>query len=157
MVVHSIGLSNGPRGSFQKRVKLMNSAYLMKLLDLHRSNQFGPYMHTNISELYRFSEGWRSRDAVDSILHYSRLRDLHGAGVIMLQMGLGLTVIDEFQTPRSALEQVMRACPSLKPSTFCLDDSSQATSHARPPRQCSLLHEEVCHLRVRAEGNYQLR
>ncbi|VDB92332.1 unnamed protein product [Peniophora sp. CBMAI 1063] len=113
MVVHSVGLANGPRGSFQKRVKLMNSAYLIKLLDLHRSNQFGPYMHTSISEIYRFSEGWRSHDEAESILRYSRLRDLHGAGVIMLQMGLGLTVIDEYQTPRSALEQIMPRPPPM--------------------------------------------
>lgn len=55
-----------------------------------------------------FHEFRLGKDALDSALVYTRSRDLHCVGIILLQMLLGLDVVDRFPDAQSAL----KACAS---------------------------------------------
>lgn len=44
------------------------------------------------------------KDALDSALVYTRGRDLHCVGIILLQMLLGLDVVDRYPDAQSALK-----------------------------------------------------
>lgn len=54
------------------------------------------------------------KDALDSALVYTRSRDLHCVGIILLQMLLGLDVVNRFPDAQSA----MKACAYLLFPTF---------------------------------------
>lgn len=101
--VHFIGLVSRDQPGQPKLVKVGKVAYYVRLLDLHRSNPFGPNASTIINEL-RLPENWLGKDAMDSTLIYTRSRDIHCVGVIYLQMLLGLDVVDRFADVRAALQ-----------------------------------------------------
>jgi len=49
-------------------------------------------------------EGWLSRDVqTESSLVYSRQRDIHDVGIVLLKMLLGLDVVDRFLDPITAI------------------------------------------------------
>ncbi|KAL4251194.1 non-specific serine/threonine protein kinase [Abortiporus biennis] len=97
-----IGLAPSPRPHESKRVKVFKVAYHVKLLDMHRSDSFGPDIPRHEEDL-QLPDGWLPKDALDSPLLYTKCRDIHSAGVILLQMLLGRDVITRFPDPQSAL------------------------------------------------------
>jgi translation initiation factor 2-alpha kinase 4 len=49
-------------------------------------------------------EGWLSRDVqIESSLVYTRQRDIHDVGIVLLKMLLGLDVVDRFMDPITAI------------------------------------------------------
>ncbi|KAK2467467.1 hypothetical protein APHAL10511_000322 [Amanita phalloides] len=86
-----------------KQVKLGKVCYETFLLDLHRSNEFGSSSkQTRIGGM--IPEAWRSRDVqTESSLFYTRLRDIHAVGIVLMQMVMGLDVTERFEEVVSAL------------------------------------------------------
>ncbi|KAF7299301.1 hypothetical protein MIND_00879100 [Mycena indigotica] len=78
----AIGIINHTK---TKVVKLMKVGFYTRLLDLHRSNSFG-----NISvdsEDFRLPDQWQFKDLKnESSLVYTRQRDIHDVGVVLMQM-----------------------------------------------------------------------
>ena len=89
-----------------KTIKLCKAAFHTRLLDLHRSSPFG--IHTaEAPQEYTIPEGWLSRDAQnESSLIYTRQRDIHDVGIVLLKMLLGLDVVDRFPDPITATVSV---------------------------------------------------
>ncbi|KAJ3517042.1 hypothetical protein NLJ89_g752 [Agrocybe chaxingu] len=100
-----------------KTIKLCRTSFHTRLLDLHRSNSFGentPMPATgnvgwdeaslSSSGSGSFPEGWLSRDVQnESSLLYTRQRDIHDVGIVLLQMMLGLDVIERYADPVTAI------------------------------------------------------
>jgi len=90
-----------------KSIKLCKATFHTRLLDLHRSNSFGP--HTPVPVEEPLGGGWVSRDVQDeSSLLYTRQRDIHDVGIVLAQMLMGLDVVTRVQDPHTAI----RACMS---------------------------------------------
>ncbi|TDL16229.1 Serine/threonine-protein kinase [Rickenella mellea] len=83
-------------------VKLCDVAFYTKLQDLHKSDPFGSHAQSNQNGL--LPDAWLPRDAIEEPLVYTRSRDIHAAGVILLQMSLGLNVTQIYADARSALQ-----------------------------------------------------
>ncbi|KAI0029609.1 kinase-like domain-containing protein [Vararia minispora EC-137] len=128
VTLHSVGLDYDWR-STSKRIKLMNCSYYVKLLDLHRSNPFGSHMYSSIGEIYRLPDGWRSKDAMESSLHYTKMRDLHAAGVNLMQMLHGMNVTNEYANVHAALARSTRVTPALGQyvQVLCFPKKSSST------------------------------
>ena len=102
----SIALSSKENPSQPKTIKLCKAAFHTRLLDLHRSNSFGVHtpMPAEAPQEYTIPEGWLSRDAQnESSLLYTRQRDIHDVGIVLLKMLLGLDVVDRFPDPITAI------------------------------------------------------
>ncbi|KAG6864912.1 hypothetical protein C0991_006441 [Blastosporella zonata] len=100
--VRCIGLVAGDRPQ-SKQVKLGRVGYPTRLLDLNRSNPFG----TNLAptEEPPIPEGWLSREQKnESALLYTRQRDIHAVGIVLLQMLLGLDVMEKYANIHEALQ-----------------------------------------------------
>ncbi|KAK0199520.1 kinase-like domain-containing protein [Desarmillaria ectypa] len=98
----SIGLVSGSCPSRSKLIKISKVGYYTRLLDLHRSNAFG---YVNPPEERIMPEAWLSKDAKnESLLLYTRQRDIHAVGVVLLQMLLGLDVTERFADVHTALQ-----------------------------------------------------
>ncbi|KAF8345771.1 kinase-like domain-containing protein [Amanita rubescens] len=98
-----IGLSSRDQGQ-GKQIKLGRVGYYTLLLDLHRSNAFGLTKGVNVDDSMTIPEAWRSRDVQnESSLFYTRHRDIHAVGIVLLQMLLGLDVTERFSDVQSAL------------------------------------------------------
>ncbi|KAF8186819.1 hypothetical protein BJ912DRAFT_1022739 [Pholiota molesta] len=83
-------------------VKLCRATYHTRLLDLHRTSSGGS--STGDREETLLPEGWVSRDVQhESTLLYTRMRDIHDVGVVLMQMLLGLSVVERFPDPASAI------------------------------------------------------
>ncbi|KAF8483387.1 hypothetical protein DFH94DRAFT_307281 [Russula ochroleuca] len=98
----SIGLSSRERSGQSKLVKLLKVSYYVKLLDLHRSNPFGPKSLPALDST-SLPESWLAKDGHDSALIYTKARDIHYAGVVFLQMLLGCDVVERFPDAQAAL------------------------------------------------------
>ncbi|THH07416.1 hypothetical protein EW145_g3398 [Phellinidium pouzarii] len=85
-----------------KTVKLMRVAFHAKLHDLHRSEPFGSKAEPDAPEP-PLSDDWLCRETLESPLLYTRCRDMHSVGVLVLQMLLGLDVVSRYPNPRAAL------------------------------------------------------
>ncbi|KAG7440064.1 Serine/threonine-protein kinase [Guyanagaster necrorhizus] len=97
----SIGLATQSCPSQSKLIKLSEVGYHTRLLDLHRSNAFAC---VNPPEERIMPEAWLSKDAKnESLLLYTRQRDIHAVGVVLLQMLLGLDVTERFADVHTAL------------------------------------------------------
>lgn len=97
-----IGLVPGKHPGDPKAVKIFKVGFYVALLDMNRSERFlaacpGKPEHQNIPE------GWLPKDALESPLEYTKNRDVHSVGIILLQMLLGLDVMDRFQDFHMAL------------------------------------------------------
>lgn len=91
-------------------IKLCRAAFYTRLLDLHRSNSFGDHTPLPIDAV---PEGWLSKDVQnESSLLYTRQRDIHDVGIVLLKMLLGLDVVDRFPDPLTAIH-------SCKPQISC--------------------------------------
>ncbi|KAJ8457370.1 hypothetical protein ONZ45_g18339 [Pleurotus djamor] len=87
-----------------KLVKLGNVVYHTRLLDLHRSNPFG----SNTYDEPRVPDAWECKDVKnDSALSYTRHRDIHAVGIVLLQMLVGHDVMERFDDPQGALQYAL--------------------------------------------------
>ncbi|KAI6146889.1 kinase-like domain-containing protein [Pisolithus tinctorius] len=86
-----------------KLVKVGKVGYYARLKDLHRSNPFctGLVLANDEPDL---PEAWLSKDVLESPLSYTKGRDIHNVGVILLQMLHGLDVMFRFRNPREAAQ-----------------------------------------------------
>ncbi|KIJ97967.1 hypothetical protein K443DRAFT_104703 [Laccaria amethystina LaAM-08-1] len=98
-----IGLASRDAPSSSKLVKLGKVAYHTRLLDLHRSNSFGPHTPA-VADEPQISDEWLSRDVKnESSLLYTRQRDLHAVGIVLLQMLMSLNVTEIFPDVQGAI------------------------------------------------------
>ncbi|OSC98901.1 Serine/threonine-protein kinase [Trametes coccinea BRFM310] len=97
-----IGLTSRDTHGHHKRVKIFNACYHVCLLALHRSNNIGFAGDPQIEDM-QIPEGWMPPDAVESTLVYTKGRDVHAAGIVLLQMIMGRDVMDRYPDPQSAL------------------------------------------------------
>ncbi|KIK54868.1 hypothetical protein GYMLUDRAFT_206162 [Collybiopsis luxurians FD-317 M1] len=96
-----------PRDSFAspKLLKLFKVGYFTRLLDLHRSNQFRATLTYTNGDL-PIPDAWLSKDVKnESALVYTRHRDIHSVGIVLLQMLSGLDVVQKFSDVHTALKQ----------------------------------------------------
>ncbi|KAF7297638.1 hypothetical protein MKEN_01386800 [Mycena kentingensis (nom. inval.)] len=83
-------------GRKTKAVKLMKIGFYTRLLDLHRSNAFGPAVPVEADDL-RIPDQWLFKDVKnESSLIYTRQRDIHDVGIVLLQMLMGIDVTERF-------------------------------------------------------------
>lgn len=97
----------------------MKVAFYTKLHDLHKSEPFGPNLEADNlgepmpDEWYRFMNNLQpfnnlsnrlTRETLESPLTYTRARDIHDVGVIVLQMSMGLDVMRSYSSSRLALQ-----------------------------------------------------
>ncbi|TFK47428.1 Serine/threonine-protein kinase [Heliocybe sulcata] len=118
-----------------KIVKVRKACYYGRLLDLHRSNPFG--LNVPNGDESAIPEAWLPKDAVDSPLLYTRSRDIHCAGVVLLQMLLGRDVMQRFGVPQLALQ----AC-DISPTLYQVA-SSMLTSGRKKAASCHSLIREL--------------
>ncbi|KAI0746241.1 Serine/threonine-protein kinase [Daedaleopsis nitida] len=97
----TIGLAPKDGYGSPKVVKLFKVGYHMRLLDLHRSDPFGFNYDSNVDE-DETSEGWMP--PVESKLTYTKGRDIHAAGIVLVQMLLGRDVMERYPDPQTALK-----------------------------------------------------
>ncbi|KAI0083455.1 hypothetical protein BDY19DRAFT_998561 [Irpex rosettiformis] len=83
-----------------KRVKLFHVAYYVQLLDMNRSEPFSTNSFVPDSPT---PEGWMPKDALDSSLVYTRSRDIHAVGIVLLQMLMGVDVMERYEDVNDAL------------------------------------------------------
>jgi translation initiation factor 2-alpha kinase 4 len=98
--------SSHDSGSTTKLVKLARAGWLVRILSLHRSNAISaglPPTTTGPGTDDGVPEGWLTRECLESPLAYTKARDVHDAGMVMMQLLLGRDVYRRFQEPRSAL------------------------------------------------------
>ncbi|KAI9457648.1 kinase-like domain-containing protein [Lactarius psammicola] len=100
--LRTIGLSSREKSGQSKLVKVIMTGYYVKLLDLHRSNPFGP-SSLPVVDSTNLPESWLAKDVHDSTFIYTKARDIHYAGVILLQMLLGRDVVERFPDAQAAL------------------------------------------------------
>ncbi|KAJ7186042.1 hypothetical protein C8R46DRAFT_937688 [Mycena filopes] len=88
-------LSRSSSSSKTKVAKLTKPAFYTRLLDLHRSNPFAPLDAEREEE--QLPEAWLSKTALtESTLLYTRQRDIHAVGIVLMQMLCGLDVMARF-------------------------------------------------------------
>ncbi|KAI0077507.1 Serine/threonine-protein kinase [Panus rudis PR-1116 ss-1] len=97
-----IGLVSGTRPGESKQVKLFNVAYHVRLLDMHRSDPIGPDIGRCDDEP-PLPEEWMPKDALESSLVYTKSRDIHAAGIVLLKMLLGRDVVAIYPDVHAAL------------------------------------------------------
>ncbi|TFK91310.1 Serine/threonine-protein kinase [Polyporus arcularius HHB13444] len=95
-----IGLAPKEDSGSAKMVKVFKVGYHMRLLDLHRSDPFGFNADPKVDE-DNVPEGWMP--PVESKLTYTKGRDIHSAGVVLLQMLLGRDIMERYPDPQIAL------------------------------------------------------
>lgn len=101
--LRSIALVPKDPPSRSKQIKLGKAAYYTRLLDLHRSDPFGPDTDLR-NEEPPLPDSWLSNDIVNSPLLYTRSRDLHALGIVLLKMLLGGDVTERYPTVHDALK-----------------------------------------------------
>ncbi|KAI0696604.1 hypothetical protein BC835DRAFT_1341525 [Cytidiella melzeri] len=83
-----------------KCVKVHKVAYYVQLLDMNRSDPFSA--RSNVPDC-PIPDGWMHKDAIDSPLVYTRSRDIHAVGIVLLQMLMGLDVMNRYRDVHEAL------------------------------------------------------
>ncbi|TFY68401.1 hypothetical protein EVJ58_g1031 [Rhodofomes roseus] len=102
LCINHIGLAPREQGGQAKMVKIFKVGYHVRLLDLHRSDPFGFNMDPKVDET-PIPEGWLAPEAVESPLVYTKTRDIHAVGIILLQMLMGSDVMERFPDVHTAL------------------------------------------------------
>ncbi|KAF8170288.1 kinase-like domain-containing protein [Mycena galopus ATCC 62051] len=91
--------------SKKKVAKLTKVAFYTKLLDLHRSNPFDPAISAELDES-RIPDQWLSKDVKnESALLYTRSRDIHSVGIVLMQMLVGLDVTERYPDAYAAMHE----------------------------------------------------
>ncbi|THH00815.1 hypothetical protein EW026_g1755 [Hermanssonia centrifuga] len=130
LALQFVGLEAGDRPGESKRVKLFKVGYHVRLVDMNRSEPFCASQDGKWEDRY-VSEGWLPKDAVESPLVYTRGRDLHCAGVILLQMLLGWNVMDQYSDIHSALTSApMSASMQLHALNMLVPTKRNVTAHS---------------------------
>ncbi|KAF8655998.1 hypothetical protein AX16_002818 [Volvariella volvacea WC 439] len=106
-----IGLEPDPTTQYpSKRIKLGRLCFHTRLLDLHRSNPFGGNVPQYVADESIVPDAWLSKDVKnDSSLTYTRHRDIHSVGIVLMQMLLGLYVTQNYSDIHSALQALQAA------------------------------------------------
>ncbi|KAG8905299.1 hypothetical protein FRB99_000272 [Tulasnella sp. 403] len=97
-----IGLKRDPSTKFGTRIQVSKAWYYCRLLDQLKSNPFNgtaPYHDEN-----PIPRQWLSRDAEDLPHVYNQRRDIWDAGIVMLQMLLGIDVMSQYPSVSNALD-----------------------------------------------------
>jgi translation initiation factor 2-alpha kinase 4 len=102
MDVRCLGLVSSRTNPGQKVIKVGKAVFHTHLLDLHRSNSFGPHIPP-VADEPQISDGWLSREMKDSALLYTKRRDIHNVGIILLQMLMGLDVTERYSDVQEAI------------------------------------------------------
>ncbi|KAJ7101250.1 kinase-like domain-containing protein [Mycena belliarum] len=98
-----IGITSRCGAQKTRKVKLTKTAFFTRLLDLHRSNPFGPGISLEPDEP-PVPESWQSKDVKnESALLYTRHRDIHAVGLVLMQMLLGLDVTARYPDAYAAM------------------------------------------------------
>ncbi|KAJ6607583.1 kinase-like domain-containing protein [Mycena sp. CBHHK59/15] len=85
-----------------KMIKLGKVGFYTRLLDLHRSNSFGANV-SPIPDDPPIPDAWLSKDVKnESSLLYTRHRDIHAVGIVVMQMLLGIDVTQRYSDPYAA-------------------------------------------------------
>ncbi|PCH37122.1 Serine/threonine-protein kinase [Wolfiporia cocos MD-104 SS10] len=134
--IKHIGLAPRDDGGPTKLVKLFKTGYHIRLLDLHRSNPFGFNTDPKVDEM-QIPDGWLPNDAVESPLVYTRSRDIHAAGIVLLQMLMGRDLMEQFPDAHSALRN-----SSISQQMQYLA-TSMLVQNKRHPVTCSALVAEL--------------
>ncbi|KAL0961127.1 hypothetical protein HGRIS_006101 [Hohenbuehelia grisea] len=109
-----IGITSQNDLNRPKLVKLGRCVFHTHLLDLHKSNPFGSKLSLPSDET-RIPDGWLFKDPKnDSSLVYTRQRDIHAVGVVLIQMLVGHDVMDVYPTPQAALLSNQLISPALR-------------------------------------------
>ncbi|KAJ7702683.1 kinase-like domain-containing protein [Mycena rosella] len=108
-----VGITQRTSPRTGRMVKLTKVAFYTRLLDLHRSNPFGPGISSEPDEP-RIPEPWLSKDVKnESALLYTRHRDIHAVGIVLMQMLLGLDVTERYPDAYAAI-RASRMSPNLQ-------------------------------------------
>ncbi|KAJ7874765.1 kinase-like domain-containing protein [Mycena olivaceomarginata] len=84
---------------------LTKVAFYTRLVDLHRSNPFDPTISVELDES-RIPDQWLSKDIKnESALLYTRHRDIHAVGIVLMQMLLGLDVTERYPDAYAAMRE----------------------------------------------------
>ncbi|RDB27411.1 eIF-2-alpha kinase GCN2 [Hypsizygus marmoreus] len=109
----SIGITSGDRAAPSKQIKLGRVGYPTRLLDLHRSNPFGSDFPPNPEEP-QIPDAWLSPDVKnESSLLYTRQRDIHSVGIVLLQMLFGLDVTERYSDIHAVLQSPLASSTAL--------------------------------------------
>ncbi|KAJ6497813.1 kinase-like domain-containing protein [Mycena sanguinolenta] len=90
--------------SKKKVVKLTRAVFYTRLLDLHRSNPFDPDISVGADDS-RIPDQWLSKDVNESALLYTRHRDIHAVGIVLMQMLIGLDVTERYPDAYAAIHE----------------------------------------------------
>ncbi|TFK23737.1 other/PEK/GCN2 protein kinase [Coprinopsis marcescibilis] len=123
-----IGLAPSRSNPSQKIIKIGKAVFQTHLLDLHRSNSFGVHVPPLVDEP-EISDGWLSRDVKnESALLYTKRRDIHNVGIVLMQMLLGLDVTERFSDVQEAIHS----------SSISTALSRQATNMLSPTKKYNI-------------------
>ncbi|KAG1724557.1 kinase-like domain-containing protein [Suillus lakei] len=111
--ISCIYLATRENRTHTKMVRIGKVGYHARLKDYHKSNPFGNGISNVNEEEYIRPTPWLSKDVLESVLSYTRGRDIHSVGVIFMQMVDGRDVMRQFSDPKEA---VQAALASLSPT-----------------------------------------
>ncbi|KAG2365174.1 kinase-like domain-containing protein [Suillus spraguei] len=102
--ISCIYLATRENRTHTKMVKIGKVGYHARLKDYHKSNPFGTGISNVNEEEYIRPTPWLSKDVLESVLSYTRGRDIHSVGVIFMQMVNGRDVMRQFNDPNEAVQ-----------------------------------------------------
>ncbi|KAG2137935.1 kinase-like domain-containing protein [Suillus clintonianus] len=102
--ISCIYLATRENRTHSKMVRIGKVGYHARLKDYHKSNPFGNGISNVNEEEYIRPTPWLSKDVLESILSYTRGRDIHSVGVIFMQMVNGRDVMRQFSDPKEAVQ-----------------------------------------------------
>ncbi|KAG2126151.1 kinase-like domain-containing protein [Suillus cothurnatus] len=113
--ISCIYLATRENRTHTKMVRIGKVGYHARLKDYHKSNPFGNGISSVNEEEYIRPTPWLSKDVLESVLSYTRGRDIHSVGVIFMQMVGGRDVMKQFSDPNEAV-QAAALSPTLRTS-----------------------------------------
>ncbi|KAG0696775.1 hypothetical protein DFH29DRAFT_949716 [Suillus ampliporus] len=102
--ISCIYLATRENRTHSKMVRIGKVGYHARLKDYHKSNPFGNGISNVNEEEYIRPTPWLSKDVLESVLSYTRGRDIHSVGVIFMQMVNGRDVMRQFSEPKEAVQ-----------------------------------------------------
>ncbi|KAG1802496.1 kinase-like domain-containing protein [Suillus variegatus] len=102
--ISCIYLATRENRTHAKMVRIGKVGFHARLKDYHKSNPFGNGISNVNEEEYIRPTPWLSKDVLESVLSYTRGRDIHSVGVIFMQMVNGRDVMRQFSDPNEAVQ-----------------------------------------------------
>ncbi|KAG2338792.1 hypothetical protein BDR05DRAFT_984599 [Suillus weaverae] len=127
--ISCIYLATRENRTHTKMVRMGKVGYHARLKDYHKSNPFGNGISNVNEEEYIRPTPWLSKDVLESVLSYTRGRDIHNIGVIFMQMVNGRDVMRQFSDPNEAVQADLR---TPKPNGYF---GSPETDYFRVPQR----------------------